>query len=105
MDHGKDVGDGDIEVFAGRRVGTETHGRSTDERSDVVGGLNAAFGVPDEVVAIGEDGRGDGGAVVPDDAHHHETMSQDELASWFGTKKIQVHVPGPPVLALGPELE
>jgi hypothetical protein len=50
---------------------------STEERTNVVGLLNARFGVPDDIVAVGEDGRAEGGAVVSINIDHHQSKETD----------------------------
>ena len=52
VDHGKNVGDGNIYFFA-IGIGTNANGRCTKKRTNVVGLLDALLGVPRDVVTIG----------------------------------------------------
>lgn len=72
MDHGQNVRDGEVEILSGSGISAEPHGRSPDERANVARSLNAAFGAPDEVVAIGKDRGGERSAIVSADTNHHE---------------------------------
>lgn len=73
MNHGQDVGERNPDILTGSRVGTETDGGSTNERSVVVGHLESVLVVPSDVVLVGKDGSGDGGTVVTTPTDHHET--------------------------------
>ena len=108
MDHGKNVRDGDMDLLARTGLSANANRGSTEERTNVVRLLNARFGVPDNIVAVGEDGRAEGGTVVAANTDHHqsreaniaskvETESKKKVmltqsfpeSAWFG-----IHIPG-----------
>jgi hypothetical protein len=58
-------------------VDTKAHGRSTHERAEVVGRLNAVAGSPADVVTVGEDGGGESGTVVAAETDEHEAAKRE----------------------------
>lgn len=46
-------------------IHTRAYGTGVDEGSDVVGDLGTSLGVPNELMTVREDSRGDGGTVAP----------------------------------------
>ena len=73
MDHGKNVRNGYMDLLARTGLSTNANRGSTEERTNVVGLLNAPFGVPDDIVAVGEDGGAEGGAVVATNTDHQQS--------------------------------
>ncbi len=60
-----------MDLLSSARLSTDAHSRGAEDRADVVGLLDAGLGVPDDIVAIGEDSRAQRGTVVAADADHH----------------------------------
>ena len=73
---GKDGGQRDVNILAGGGIDTKAESGSTKDRADVVGGLDAFLGAPSDVVGVGEDGSGQGGAVVATKTDHHEAKGR-----------------------------
>ena len=80
VDHGQDIGDGDVDILAGRGVSAEADGGRAEEGADVVGLLDAGLGVPDDVVAVGEDRRGQRRTVVAAPTDHHKAASVEYMS-------------------------
>ncbi len=58
-----------MHILACLRIGTEADGRSSYQRTNVVGLLNTGLGVPGDVVLVREMCSQDGGTVIPSKAH------------------------------------
>ena len=71
MNHGKNVRDGDMDVLSRTGLSANANRGSTEERTNVVGLLNARFSAPDNIVAVGEDGRAESGPIVATNTDHH----------------------------------
>ena len=50
--------------FSSAQLGASGHSRSTENRTDVVGLLNAILDVPRDIVLVGKDSGAQGGAIV-----------------------------------------
>jgi len=75
--HGReDRGEGDVDIFGRGGVDTETNGRSTEDRANVVGRLDALLGAPSDVMRVGEDRGGQSGAIVATKANHHQAIGE-----------------------------
>ena len=75
VDHGQNVREGNVDIVT-LLVNSELQGRSLDDGSKVVGGLDTLLGVPGKLAAVGDDGGGQGRSVVSTPADHHETIGQ-----------------------------
>jgi len=76
VDHRQHLGNGYKDIFTGFGIGTESDGRSSNQRPDVVGFLDSVLGMPRDVVLVGEVGSEDSGTVVSTEADEEETKSQ-----------------------------
>jgi len=77
VDHGQHVTKRNINILASDGVNSQTDRGSTEDRSNVVGLLNAGLCMPDNVVTVGEDGSGEGRAVISSNANHHQPVRQN----------------------------
>ncbi len=68
----EDGGEGDMNILSRRGVDAKANGRSTEDRANVVGRLNAFLRAPGDVVGVGEDSGGQGGAIVAAKTNHHQ---------------------------------
>ena len=78
VNHRQNVTERDIDVLASDRIDSQTDSGSTEDRSNVIGLLDARLGVPDDVVTVSEDGSGECRAVVSSDANHHQPEQQNK---------------------------
>lgn len=78
MDHGEDIRDGDVDLFAGGGLGTDAYGGSTKNGSDVVRLLDPGLGAPGDVVTVGENGSTESTSIVSTLADHHETENDND---------------------------
>jgi hypothetical protein len=73
MNHGQDIRKGNVDVFAGFGIESESQSGRSDQGPNVVGLNRSGLGGPRNVVSVGEDGGADGGTVVAADADHHQS--------------------------------
>ena len=79
--HGReDGGEGDMDILSRRGVDTKAHGRSTEDRANVVGRLNAFLRAPGDIVGVGEDSGGQGGAIVAAKTNHHQARGDRRVS-------------------------
>ena len=88
MDHGQDIGNGDVHVLGRGRVRAHADGRCAEKRTDVVRLLDAGLGVPGNVMTIGQNGGAEGGPAVATHTDHHET-GHTEIGLGGGEKKAE----------------
>ena len=77
VNHGEDLVEGDVDIFLGVSVGAQLHCGAHEDGAIVVGLLSPLTGLPGEAAAVGDDGGGDGGAVVATPADKHDTELGD----------------------------
>ncbi len=84
VDHWEDLVEWDVDVLGGLRISAQLHGGSHSDGSVVVGGAWTLTSLPGEVVTVGDDAGGDGGAVVASktDQHHSDL--------WDGALDLEV---------------
>ena len=103
VDHGQDIGNGDVHVLGRGGIRADADGRCTEERTDVVRLLDARLGVPGNVMTIGQNGGAEGGPVVAAHSDHHETGHTD-IRLGGGKKGRESDSPRLADLAFGLEL-
>ena len=81
MNHGKDIGNGDVNVLACGGVRTEADGGGTKEGADVIGLLNSRLGTPDDIVTISEDGGAESAAIVTTHTNQHQPKEKSSIIS------------------------
>ena len=72
--HGQHVRDRDVNFLARTGLSSNANGGRTEDRANVVGLLDTGLGVPNDVVAVGEDRGAQGRAVVTTETDHQQTV-------------------------------
>jgi len=82
-----------VDILGGSWIGSNLHGGSTKNGTDVVGLLDALLGVPSDVVAVCKDSRAQRRAVITANTYHHQTAKWYDQNHMLAFKEMEIYSP------------